>query len=58
MSQDKVTLNMVNLAKHSGLIAEGKEELFRVFIRIVYQASRFDGLIETVRKESKKDEPN
>ena len=57
MSQDKVTQNMMNLAKHSKLIAEGKEELFRVFIRIVYQASRFDGLIETVRKE-KKDEPN
>ena len=57
MSQDKVTQNMMNLARHSGLIAEGKEELFRIFIRIVYQASRFDGLIETVRKESK-NEPN
>ena len=46
MSQDKVVQNMMNLAKHSSLIPEGKEEMFRTFVRIVYQAARFDGLIE------------
>ncbi len=49
MSQDKVVQNMINLARHSGLIAEGKEEMMRTFIRIVYQAARFDGLVEKTK---------
>ena len=50
MGIDKVTNNMMNLARHSGLIAEGKEELFKTFIRVVYQSARFDAIIEKASK--------
>ena len=55
MSEDRTVHNMMNLAKSSGLVAEGKEELMKIFLKVVYQASRFDALIDKIRKESKRD---
>jgi hypothetical protein len=49
MSVEKVVQNMVNLARHSGFIPEGKEELFKIFIKIVYQTAKFDAIIEKTR---------
>ena len=50
MSAERVVQNMMNLARHSGLIAEGKDELFKTFLTVVYQSARFDAIIEKAAK--------
>jgi hypothetical protein len=49
MSEERVLQNMMNLARHSNLIPEGKEELFKIFLRVVYQSVRIDAIVEKTR---------